>query len=81
MTPSDLTAQDRYDLITKNLEEVLNGQIIKAVLEEGNRPLRIYWGMFVFQIIEYFKIKKAVLDSLTSFMVCNNYNIRYCPNW
>lgn len=38
------TPQEQYDLITKNLQEVLNAQIIKDVLEKGDRPLKIYWG-------------------------------------
>lgn len=39
---SDPTEQ--YNLITKGLQETLNGQIIKDVLEKENRPLKIYWG-------------------------------------
>lgn len=39
---SDPTEQ--YRLITKNLQETLNGQIIKNVLEVEKRPLRLYWG-------------------------------------
>ncbi|CDR40717.1 CYFA0S05e03642g1_1 [Cyberlindnera fabianii] len=36
--------EKQYQLITKNLQEVLNGQIIKNVLEVEKRPLKIYWG-------------------------------------
>lgn len=39
-----MNAEQKYDLITKNLQEVLNGQIIKDHLEKNERPLRIYWG-------------------------------------
>ncbi|CAI5759303.1 unnamed protein product [Candida verbasci] len=39
-----LTTEEQYKLITKDLQEVLNGQIIKNVLENENRPLKIYWG-------------------------------------
>jgi tyrosyl-tRNA synthetase len=35
---------EQYRLITKNLQEVLNGQIIKNVLEVEKRPLKLYWG-------------------------------------
>lgn len=35
---------EQYNLITKNLQEVLNGAIIKNVLENEKRPLKIYWG-------------------------------------
>jgi tyrosyl-tRNA synthetase len=38
-----LTAEQKYDLITRDLQEVLNGQIIKDVLAQ-NRPVKIYWG-------------------------------------
>lgn len=36
--------EEQYKLITRNLQEVLNGQIIKEILEKKERPLRIYWG-------------------------------------
>lgn len=36
--------EEQYRLITKNLQETLNGQIIKNVLEVEKRPLKIYWG-------------------------------------
>lgn len=36
--------KEQYDLITENLQEVLNPQIIKNVLEVEKRPLKIYWG-------------------------------------
>ncbi|CAR26479.1 hypothetical protein ZYGR_0H02900 [Zygosaccharomyces rouxii] len=36
--------KESYELITKNLQEVLNPQIIKDVLEKENRPLKLYWG-------------------------------------
>ena len=35
---------EQYALITKNLQEVLNAQIIKNVLEVEKRPLKLYWG-------------------------------------
>lgn len=38
------TPQEAYELITKDLQEVLNPQIIKNVLEVEKRPLRLYWG-------------------------------------
>lgn len=34
----------KYELITKGLQEVLNPQIIKDVLENQNRPVKVYWG-------------------------------------
>lgn len=36
--------EEQYRLITKNLQEVLNGQIIKDVLEKEKRAVKIYWG-------------------------------------
>ncbi|CAR21508.1 Tyrosine--tRNA ligase [Lachancea thermotolerans] len=47
MTGESQTIQDpqaAYELITKNLQEVLNPQIIKNVLEVEKRPLKLYWG-------------------------------------
>ncbi|SCU85814.1 LADA_0D09912g1_1 [Lachancea dasiensis] len=41
-TISDPT--EAFELITKNLQEVLNPQIIKDVLEVQKRPLKLYWG-------------------------------------
>lgn len=37
-------AEEQYALITRNLQEVLNGKIIQEHLEENKRPLRLYWG-------------------------------------
>lgn len=39
-----MNPEEKYNLITKNLQETLNGQIIKDVLEKGERELKIYWG-------------------------------------
>lgn len=39
-----MNAEQQYNLITKNLQEVLNGQIIKDILEKEKRPVKIYWG-------------------------------------
>lgn len=36
--------KEQYALITKGLQEVLNPQIIQNVLENEQRPLRVYWG-------------------------------------
>ncbi|KAF2859519.1 tyrosine tRNA ligase [Piedraia hortae CBS 480.64] len=38
------TPAEKLALITKNLQEVLNPEIIQAVLEENQRPVKIYWG-------------------------------------
>ncbi|KAL2219986.1 tyrosyl-tRNA synthetase [Thermoascus aurantiacus ATCC 26904] len=43
MSESELTWQQKYDLIRENLAEVLNPEIIEDVLKKGE-PLRIYWG-------------------------------------
>ncbi|KAI9490150.1 tyrosyl-tRNA synthetase [Zychaea mexicana] len=39
---SNLTPEQKYDLITRNLQEVLGGDEIKKVL--GERDLKLYWG-------------------------------------
>ncbi|CAD0042229.1 unnamed protein product [Aureobasidium pullulans] len=38
------TPEEKYELIAHGLQEVMNGEIIKEVLEKGERPLSIYWG-------------------------------------
>ncbi|TFK19617.1 tyrosine tRNA ligase [Coprinopsis marcescibilis] len=38
-----LSADERYELITRRLQEVLNGDLIKAILAEGKHP-KGYWG-------------------------------------
>lgn len=35
--------EERYELITRRLQEVLGGEAIKAVLNEGRTP-KCYWG-------------------------------------
>lgn len=40
-----LSAQQRFDLITRGIEEVQDGDLIKAILAEGKNP-RAVWGMY-----------------------------------
>jgi tyrosyl-tRNA synthetase len=37
------TPEEKYDLITRRLQEVLGGDSIKAILAEGKHP-KCYWG-------------------------------------
>jgi hypothetical protein len=39
----DSAAQARFDLISENLAEVLNPELIESILAEGRNP-RVYWG-------------------------------------
>lgn len=41
---ANLSAAEKYGLVTNNLQEVLNKEIIEEVLQKNERPLRIYWG-------------------------------------
>ncbi|TID28941.1 hypothetical protein CANINC_002209 [Pichia inconspicua] len=41
---TDLTPEQKYELITRDLQEVLNPQIIKDILQEERRTLKVYWG-------------------------------------
>ncbi|GAB1522231.1 Tyrosine--tRNA ligase cytoplasmic [Rhizoctonia solani] len=38
-----VSPETRFELITRNLQEVLGGDIIKSVLDEGKTP-KCYWG-------------------------------------
>lgn len=42
----DDAAKQRFALISENLAEFLNPEIIEKILAEGRDP-KIYWGMFV----------------------------------
>ena len=37
------TAEEKYEVITRRLQEVLGGDSIKAILAEGRTP-KCYWG-------------------------------------
>ncbi|KAL2355110.1 tyrosyl-tRNA synthetase [Cryomyces antarcticus] len=39
-----MSPQDKIALINKNLQEVLNPEIIEDVIVKQNRPLAVYWG-------------------------------------
>jgi tyrosyl-tRNA synthetase len=39
----DPEAKARFDLISDNLAEILNPELIESILIEGKNP-RIYWG-------------------------------------
>ncbi|EPQ29967.1 uncharacterized protein PFL1_02639 [Pseudozyma flocculosa PF-1] len=41
---ASLSSTERFELITRDLAEVLGQDIIKSVLDKGERPLRLYWG-------------------------------------
>jgi hypothetical protein len=41
---ADLTPQERFEMITKNLQEVLNPEIIEEIVVKQNKPLIVYWG-------------------------------------
>jgi tyrosyl-tRNA synthetase len=38
-------AEEKYELITRRLQEVLGGESLKAILDEGRSP-KAYWGAF-----------------------------------
>ncbi len=40
-----LTHDERIALISSNLQEILDPEIIEDVIKKQNRPLTIYWGM------------------------------------
>ena len=40
---SDATADERFHLITRRLQEVLGGEAIKTLLAQGKTP-KCYWG-------------------------------------
>jgi tyrosyl-tRNA synthetase len=37
------SAKARFDLISDNLGEILNPELIESILAEGRNP-RVYWG-------------------------------------
>ena len=39
------TPEEKYELITRGLQEVLGGESIKAILAEGRHP-KCYWGAY-----------------------------------
>jgi hypothetical protein len=40
------TQEERYDLITRRLQEVLGSDTVKAILAEGKVP-KGYWGTYI----------------------------------
>lgn len=42
---SEMTGEERIKLITTNLQEVLNPEIMEDIILKEKRPLTIYWGM------------------------------------
>ena len=43
MATANASADERFELITRGLGEVLGGERIKAILDEGRTP-KCYWG-------------------------------------
>lgn len=48
--------KEAFELITKDLQqqEVINGEIIKHVLEVQKRPLKIYWGSCILNFLKIY---------------------------
>lgn len=44
MSSEELTADFRYHLLTRDLDEVLGGETILKILQENERPVKCYWG-------------------------------------
>ena len=42
MSHSPLTPEEKYELITRNLQEVIGGEEIMKILRE--RDIKLYWG-------------------------------------
>jgi hypothetical protein len=42
---TDMSAAERLSIVTNNLQEILNPEIMEDVLNKGEKPLTIYWGM------------------------------------
>jgi len=42
---TDMSTAERLSIVTNNLQEILNPEIMEDVLNKGERPLTIYWGM------------------------------------
>ena len=45
MSASSFSAEEKYELMTRNLQEVLGGDKIKAILEKGE-TVKAYWGQY-----------------------------------
>lgn len=60
-------AAEKYDLITRRLQEVLGGDSIKAILTEGKRSPKCYWGKHAFDTDFYVNIDIPSMN-------------RYCTN-
>lgn len=41
-----LSSTEKYDLITRNLQEVLGGEPLKKLIEEG-KEIKCYWGALI----------------------------------
>ena len=48
MLGTTYTEQQKIDLIKENLQEVLRPDIIEDVIVKQKRPLRIYWGRYIY---------------------------------
>jgi hypothetical protein len=54
------TPEEKYELITRRLQEVFGGDSIKAILAEGRQP-KCYWGA-------YNNFQKPATTDLTLFL-------------
>ena len=45
---AEVSREDRLKLIHQNLQEILKPDIIEHIVLKEDRPLKIYWGMAIF---------------------------------
>lgn len=43
---TSFSPEEKFDLITRNLQEVLGAEQIKTILADEARTLKCYWGVY-----------------------------------
>lgn len=55
-------AKERYELVTRRLQEVLGGDIIKNILAEGGTP-KCYWGQSFQSVVGNSRVLTGVVGT------------------
>lgn len=67
------TPEEKYDLITRNLQETLGGDHLKKLLAEG-KDLKCYWGKWPIRVLGPFASRADRRFRCLG-------NLRNCPDW
>lgn len=88
---SSLSAEEKYHLITRGLQEVLGAESIKALLDQGKTP-KCYWGLYasssllgsngcIYEVVFIVCQVPHLLDDVSFQAIFSSFSMRSSPTY